>query len=81
MRARQLEHCFNEQWMTDDEPRSIASILVLFSGSFPTGLPLVTVVLQLDGSSTLRARCSSKSYSGVGNSSGNEEDLRELHNW
>lgn len=80
MRAHQLEHIISEQWNTDDQTRSVADILVLVRGSFPAGLPLATVVLQLDRSSTLRAQSSGGSCSGAGNGSGNEEDLMELHN-
>lgn len=79
MRAHQLEHFINGQWITDDQTRSIANILVLVGGSFPAGLPLVTIVLQLDRSSTLRARSSGGSCSGAGNGSGNEEDVKKLH--
>lgn len=81
MRAHQLEHFISEQRITDNQTRSVANILVLVSGSLLAGLPLVTVVLQLDGISTLKARFFGGSSSSASDGSGDEKNFGELHNW
>jgi hypothetical protein len=79
VKAHQLEHSINKKWITNDQPCSVADILVPISGSSPAGLPLATAMLALDRSTLLRTRSSGGSCSGAGNSGGNEEDRGELH--
>ena len=65
--------------VTYEETCSVASVLLVVGGAFPAVLPLATVVLTLDGSSSASLQLCGRSGSGAGYSGGNEEDLGELH--
>jgi hypothetical protein len=65
--------------ITYEEAGSVASVLLVVGGSLPAVLPLATVVLALDGSSSASLQLSGGSGSGAGDGGGDEEDLGELH--
>ena len=65
--------------ITYEETGSVASVLLVVGGALPAVLPLATVVLALDGSSSASLQLCGGSSSGGGDSRGDEEDLGELH--
>ena len=65
--------------ITYKEARGVASVLLVVSGALPAVLPLATVVLALDGSSSASLQLCGGSCSGGGDGRGNHEDLGELH--